>query len=122
MNLIKQKIQHNSLGRGTVVQQDAGSITVKFATKTSKFIYPDAFTAFIRAEDAAVQAVVVGEMDAARAVVEAREQEKLAAIEAVKREEEESRVAAKVRKAARAAAPKKTKAKKPATENPSVGD
>ena len=45
------KVKHSVFGVGTITAQDDKYLTVEFANKTSRFIYPDAFEKFIKAED-----------------------------------------------------------------------
>ncbi len=59
MNLIGMKIRHTVFGTGEVTEQHGNYISVQFADKTSKFVYPDAFDKFITAEDAETQALIV---------------------------------------------------------------
>ena len=74
MELTNQKIKHLSFGVGTVVAQDKEYVTVEFVSKTSKFIYPDAFTKFLKCEDSVLQANVLQEIADAKATEEAQKQ------------------------------------------------
>lgn len=51
MNLIDVVVIHKLFGRGVVVAQEKGTITVRFHEKTAKFAYPDAFKLFLKAEN-----------------------------------------------------------------------
>ena len=56
MNLIDVVVIHKLFGRGVVVAQEEGTITVRFHEKTAKFAYPDAFKLFLKAENCKLQA------------------------------------------------------------------
>lgn len=49
------KVQHSVLGPGVVTELDNNYVTVKFANRTCKFVYPDVFERFMVAEDVALQ-------------------------------------------------------------------
>ena len=51
VNLIGEKIKHKILGIGTVISVEGNHITIKFPSKTSKFVYPSAFENFLIPED-----------------------------------------------------------------------
>ena len=79
MNLIKQKVTHRVYGIGTITEQDDKSVTVKFKTKICRFIYPDAFTAYITAVDESIQAAVIkGITDVQAVKVEEKRAEEVA--------------------------------------------
>lgn len=56
MELIGLRVKYAALGVGTITKQDGNFITVAFDTKITKFVYPDAFEKYIRAEDDDMQA------------------------------------------------------------------
>lgn len=56
MELIGLMVKHAALGVGTITKQDGNFITVAFDAKITKFVYPDAFEKYIRAEDDDMQA------------------------------------------------------------------
>jgi hypothetical protein len=89
MGLLNIKVKHTVLGVGTVTKFDGKYITIQFADKSSKFVYPDAFEKFIKAEDSAVQEAILNYISAAKQVEEERRQAELAAHKA----EEDSKVA-----------------------------
>ena len=66
MELTGKKVKHSVFGVGTIIEYSGNSIKVEFPTKTSKFIYPDAFEKFIKAEDTAVQAAIIKEINDAK--------------------------------------------------------
>ena len=66
MNLLNARIIHKALGAGTVTAFDGKYLTVAFSTKTSKFVYPDAFQTFIKAEDPVLQSAIIAEIEAAQ--------------------------------------------------------
>ncbi len=97
MNLIDCKVKHLSLGTGTVIAQDASQLTVEFANKTSKFVYPDAFTSFLTCENPTFHAAILQEITDAKIAAEAK---KLAEEESRKRAEEQRVAEAAARRAA----------------------
>lgn len=75
MELMGSKVKHAVYGIGEIKNCTSNYITVEFPTKTSKFIYPDAFEKFVEAEDADVQAAIIKKINDAKA---AEEQKRLA--------------------------------------------
>ena len=75
MELMGSKVKHAVYGIGEIKKCTSNYITVEFPTKTSKFIYPDAFEKFVEAEDADVQAAIIKKINDAKA---AEEQKRLA--------------------------------------------
>lgn len=57
MELIGEKVKHNSFGSGTIIAQSKTIITVRFPERDVKFSYPnpDTFTKFLTAEDPDLQ-------------------------------------------------------------------
>ena len=102
MELLGLKVKHTVFGAGVIAEMEGNYITVKFATKTTKFVYPDAFEKFIKAEDSVLQQAIVGEINNAKAAAKQKRQ----AEEAARKAAEEQRRAAVV-----VAAPKAKKAK-----------
>lgn len=72
MELIGLKVKHTVFGVGTITEKGGNYITVEFAAKTTKFVYPDAFEKFIKAEDSAVQQAIADEINDAKAAEEQR--------------------------------------------------
>lgn len=99
--MVGQKVKHTAFGVGEVVEFDGNYITVSFPNKTSKFIYPDAFEKFIKAEDASLQDKIIKDIAAAK---EAAEQKRL--------EEEAARKAAEEKRAEELAAKQQAVSKK----------
>jgi len=89
MDLLNIKVKHAVFGVGTVTEFDSKYITVQFADKSSKFVYPDAFEKFIKAENSAVQEAIMNAFAAAKQAGIERLQTELAA-----RKAEEERKAA----------------------------
>jgi hypothetical protein len=89
MDLLNYKVRHTIFGVGTVTEFDGKYITIQFADKSSKFVYPDAFEKFIKAEDSAVQEAILNYISAAKKAEEERRQAELTARKA----EEDSKVA-----------------------------
>ena len=101
MELIGLKVKHTVFGVGMITEKDGNYITVEFTAKTTKFVYPDAFEKFIKAEDSVVQQIMENINDAKAAAEQKRQAE-----EAARKAAEEQR-----RAAAAVAAPKAKKAK-----------
>lgn len=81
MELIGLKVKHKVFGAGVITETDGNYITVEFAAKTSKFVYPDAFEKFIKAEDPAVQESIVDSIHDVKAAAEQKRQAEDAAEE-----------------------------------------
>ena len=90
MNLIGIKVKHAVFGTGVITEQMEKCITVEFATKTIKFVYPDAFDKFVKAEDVEIHTSIVKSIEDAKAAVKQQHQEK----EVARRAAEEQRRAA----------------------------
>jgi len=89
MDLLNIKVKHAVFGVGTVTEANDKNVTVQFAEKSCKFVYPDAFEKFIKAEDSAMQETILNDI-----VVERRAEEKRRQVELADRKvEEESRAA-----------------------------
>lgn len=101
MDLKNQHVTHKTLGSGVIISQDDKYITVEFASKTSKFPYPnpDTFGKFLSLEDTSIQAAVLKEAEDARIAAEhARaqvEEEKRAAEQACRDAELATRTSGK---------------------------
>lgn len=111
MNLKKQAVIHKSLSDGVIVAQDDKYITVEFASKTSKFMYPnpDTFGKFLKLADSELHAAIIREAEEEKAAAElARAQEK----ERKRKAEEEARSAEQARRAAEIESKKITKSNK----------
>lgn len=102
MELIGLKVKHTAFGVGVITDMEGNYITVEFASKTSKFVYPDAFEKFLEAEHVAVQQMILDSINYAKAAAEQKRQ----AEEAARKAAEEQR-----RAAIAVAAPKAKKAK-----------
>ena len=70
MELIGLKVKHAVFGAGVITEKAGNYITVKFAAKTAKFVYPDVFENFIKAEGTEVQAAILKGIIDAKAVAE----------------------------------------------------
>lgn len=90
MELIGLKVKHTVFGVGTITEKDGNYITVEFAVKTTKFVYPDAFEKFIKADEPSVQQAITDEINDAKAAAEQKRQ----AEEAARKAAEEQRRAA----------------------------
>ena len=87
MNLIGKQVIHKTLGKGTVIEQivesDKINIVVEFASKTSRFQYPEAFKSFLKVEDAMLDEEIKADITAKDAKVEEEKQRKREASEAL---------------------------------------
>lgn len=93
MDLKNQHVTHKTLGSGVIISQDDKYITVEFASKTSKFMYPnpDTFGKFLSLADASIQAAVLKEAEDARIAAEharAQAEEEKRAAEQARRDAE----------------------------------
>lgn len=64
MELIGLNVFHLMFGSGVVTEQVGNYLTVEFAAKTTRFVYPDSFEKYIKAEDDAIQAAIIAEINA----------------------------------------------------------
>ena len=87
MNLIGIKVKHAAFGIGVITEKTDSYITVEFAAKTTKFVYPDAFEKFIKAEAADVQQTIIDNINAVKVAAEQKRQ----AEETARRAAEEQR-------------------------------
>lgn len=85
MELIGLKVKHAVFGAGVITEKAGNYITVKFAAKTAKFVYPDVFENFIKAEGTEVQAAILKGIIDAKAVAEQKRQAEELARKAARR-------------------------------------
>ena len=64
INLLNTKVKHKAFGMGTILEQSEKMITVQFVDKSRYFQYPEAFEAFLVAEDDGVRAEIQAEKKA----------------------------------------------------------
>lgn len=81
LKLLNEKVSHKSLGEGTVVAVDEEVITVQFASKTSKFIFPAAFEKFLTAQNPTLASMMQGMLGDIRAAEAKAKAEQKARIE-----------------------------------------
>ena len=84
VNLRGKKVKHKSFGLGTVIDQDAGHVTVEFPEKTCKFVYPIAFEKFLELDDPVLRNSISAEIAAKIAAEEAVKAAEVARQEAEK--------------------------------------
>ncbi|SHE47922.1 hypothetical protein [Lactonifactor longoviformis] len=84
-DILNIKVKHKVFGIGIITEVSDNHLTINFAAKESKFIYPDAFEQFIEAEDSSVQAEIMKEVNNKKLAAKMQQQ---AAEEARKTEEE----------------------------------
>ena len=68
--MIGLKVIHKTLGIGTIIEYKNSYITVEFETKTSGFVYPDAFEKFLAFENEERQRHIINEIEKKKAEVE----------------------------------------------------
>lgn len=90
MSMIGLKVIHKTLGIGTIIEHKNSYITVEFETKTSGFVYPDAFEKFLTLENAEGQHNIANEIQKKKAETE----EKKHVEEAARKAEQERKLAA----------------------------
>lgn len=83
-DLLNLKVNHSVFGVGVITEILDNYLTVKFTSKESKFVFPDAFEKFITADDEAVQAEIIEDIKNKKLADEAQRQ---AAAKAHKAEE-----------------------------------
>ena len=110
MDLVGMKAKHKVFGAGTITafeptnaEGNSGYVTVEFATKAAKFLYPDAFGKFIVLEDEEAHAKIVSVVEDEQKAKE-KEQNIAKIKEALKLKAEKAELAAQ--KAKPKAAPK----------------
>lgn len=90
MDLIGTTVRHTVFGTGVITEQIGNYITVQFSEKTTKFVCPDAFNKYLKAEDAEIQALIMKGIEEAKVAAAQRRQEE----EATRKAAEEQRSAA----------------------------
>lgn len=86
-DLLDLKVKHKVFGAGVITGVSGNYLTIKFAVKESKFVYPDAFEKFIVADDASIQAEIMEEINDIKLAAEAQRQ----AAETARKAEEDRR-------------------------------
>lgn len=71
-DLLNLKVKHKVFGTGVITGVSGNYLTIKFAVKESKFVYPDAFEKFIVADDASIQAEIMEEINDIKLAAEAQ--------------------------------------------------
>lgn len=74
VDLLNIKVKHKAFGQGVITEVSGNYLTIKFAAKESKFLYPDSFEKFIVADDASVQASIMDEIKTVKKAEEERRQ------------------------------------------------
>lgn len=78
MDLLGTKVKHKAFGTGTVTEIDTQYITIAFAAKTTKFLFPSCFENFVKAEDESVQSAIDKMIADAKVAAEQKKQEEVA--------------------------------------------
>ncbi len=76
MQLENLAVKHNTFGEGVILSQNGKYFTVRFATATKIFVYPDAFEKFLTFADAAMPEALNADIAASRASKEKIRKEK----------------------------------------------
>ena len=99
MNLVNQAVVHKAFGEGIIVAHSGDYITAKFSDRESRFVFPDAFSSFLKCKDVNLQSELEALSKAkAEAVAQKKREERERAIreaEEAKRREEEAKASAK---------------------------
>lgn len=67
MELLNLKVKHKIFGEGVIIKSENKSITIRFQSKESKFIYPDCFeNSYVIAVDESVQTAIMAEIEIAK--------------------------------------------------------
>lgn len=82
MDIMNMKVSHIVFGVGVVTEFDGKYVTVQFADKSCKFIYPDVFEKFIKAMDELLQNTIMQNIAATKQAAEEKRQIELAACKA----------------------------------------
>ena len=78
MELVGLKVYNAKNGDGVITEWDGTKyVTVEFATKTVKYVYPDAFEKLLIAEDNTIQEEILKLINEAKAEAELKEKEKI---------------------------------------------
>lgn len=85
--LLNTKVIHKMLGEGIITEAGDNYVSVKFASKVSRFIFPIAFEKFITAENSDIQEMIIEEINRAR-----NEEHKKQAEREMVRQQERTRV------------------------------
>lgn len=88
--LIGKKVKHKTYGLGVITEFDNSYITVKFAEKTTRFPYPDAFEKFLTLENESEQQNIINEIEKKKVEAEENRLQQ----EAARKEEQERKLAA----------------------------
>lgn len=91
VDLLNLRVRHKVFGEGIVTNISNDCLTVKFASKELKFIYPGAFEKFLVADKVSVQAEIMEEINNKKLTAETQRQ----AAEKMRKAEKERRTAEK---------------------------
>ncbi len=114
MILLNEKIDHIVFGKGMVIGQNGGRLTIQFSEQygIKQFMYPDAFEKHLRLLKEDLEQSILKELNDKQQKIEAekllklqqREQEELERKKALKKTKDESKHRSRTRKAKTAAA------------------
>ena len=74
IELLNLVVKHKLYGNGVITNIDGNYITVRFYSKTTKFLYPNSFEGFIMAENPTIQAAILDEIKAFKHAAEIQRQ------------------------------------------------
>lgn len=78
MQLIGQTVSHEIFGKGTVTGRDQQTLTVHFPQGNHSFLYPEAFSKYLVAQNADLQQRIIGMLHAQQQEQQAREEAEMA--------------------------------------------
>lgn len=64
MDILGAQVKHFTFGTGKVITQENNMITIEFAAKTTKFVFPDCFEKFVTATDPNLQERILADIEA----------------------------------------------------------
>ena len=75
---MNNKIRHTDFGDGMVVNQEADRITVRFSEQygEKKFVYPNAFSQYLKLYDADLEAIVMKELTAKLSLIKQEKEDR----------------------------------------------
>ena len=95
-------VHHSTYGRGQIIMQSEKMLRVHFEAEgvgDKSFVYPDAFTGYLRYEDSGLQSEIEAHLESIRAEKAAqaaeREAERIRALEEAKKQQKELAAARK---------------------------
>jgi hypothetical protein len=97
MDLLNVRVKHNIFGVGTIIDCDSHYLTIQFGDKARKFVYPDAFAKFLKAENQNMQEAIITSIISNKQAEDERRQANLAAHK-IKEEREKHTISSAITK------------------------